>query len=83
MSIQIEKEPRIELIFVFLENEYKQWLLQNLRTGGATFDRLKKSFQELHELKLYEISPFLIEKWRSRRQKDGMKPASINRDLLI
>jgi len=65
----------------FLEETYRPWLLLNLRTGEATFDRLKKSFPELHALKLYEINHFLIEKWRSRRQKDGMKPASINREL--
>lgn len=75
------KRAKDQTYIRFLENEYKQWLVQNLRTGEATFDRLKKSFPELHDLKLYEVNPFLIEKWRSRRQKNGMKPASINREL--
>lgn len=64
-----------------LEETYKPWLMSNLRTGEATFDRLKKSFTEFHSLKLHEIHPFLVEKWRSRRQKDGIKPTSINREL--
>jgi len=65
----------------FLEETYKPWLVSNLRTGEATFDRLVKSFPELHRLKLHEVHPLLIEKWRLRRQKDGMKPTSINREL--
>lgn len=64
-----------------LKETYKPWLLSNLRTGEATFDRLEKSFSELHNLKLHEINPFLIEKWRSRRKADGMKATSINREL--
>jgi integrase len=65
----------------FLEDTYKQWLIANLRTGEKTFDRLKNSFTEFHLAKLHEINPWLVEKWRSRRQKDGMKPVSINREL--
>lgn len=65
----------------FLDKTYKPWLMSNLRTGQATYDCLKKSFPELHDLKLHEIHPLLIEKWRSRRQVDGLKATSINREL--
>lgn len=65
----------------FLKQTYKPWLESNLRTGTATFERLIKSFPEFHNLKLHEIHPFLVEKWRSRRLKDGVKPTSINREL--
>jgi integrase len=65
----------------FLETTYRPWLLSNLRTGEATYQRLVKSFSEFHSLKLHEIHPLLVEKWRSRRQSEGLKPASINREL--
>jgi integrase len=65
----------------FLEDEYQPWLKSNLKTGLATFECLKKSFVELYPLKLYEITPWHIEKWRSRRQKNGVKPSTINREL--
>ncbi len=65
----------------FLEETYRPWLLSNLRTGEATFNTLKKSFPELHSLRLDEINPLLIEKWRLRRYKDGLKATSINREL--
>ncbi len=65
----------------FLEETYKKFLVSNLRTGEKTFDRLKKNFAEFHDLKLSDISPFLVEKWRLRRTENGIKPSSINREL--
>jgi len=76
-----KQNDREDTYIEFLEADYKQWLKANLRTGEATFDRLKKSFVELHDLKLYEINPFLIEKWRLRRKEDGVKPITVNREL--
>jgi len=65
----------------FLESIYKRFLEKNLRTGKKTYDRLKINFPELHDLKLSEISPFVIEKWRLRRIENWIKPSSINREL--
>jgi integrase len=65
----------------FLDNQYEDWLKANLRTGKATFDSLDTNFKEFHNLKLFEITPWLVEKWRLRRQKDGVKPTTINRQL--
>jgi hypothetical protein len=65
----------------YLDTVYKPWLVNNLRTGNATYMMLKASFTELHGLKLNEITPWQIEKWRLKRQNDGVKPATINREL--
>lgn len=65
----------------FLDQHYKPYVLQNLRTGQATYDRLVASFKEFHNTNLNEISPLLAEKWRQRRQKDKVKSSTINREL--
>lgn len=65
----------------YLEETYKPWLCSNLRTGLASFNMLRKSFPELHKLRLDEINPLCIEAWRRRRQQDGVKPTTINREL--
>ena len=66
----------------FLDEDYKPWLMGNIRTGDATYKRLKVAFPELHNLKLNEITTWITEKWRSRRQKDGVKFTTINRELV-
>lgn len=65
----------------FLDEVYDSWMKANLRTGAAALERLKASFNEFDNLKLHEINPWLIEKWRLRRQKDGVKATTINREL--
>ncbi|MDH4378372.1 MAG: site-specific integrase [Vampirovibrionales bacterium] len=65
----------------FLEDTYQRWLLTNQRSGKMTYDRLDKVFASLHTVKLNEINPWLIEKWRSKRLKDGIKPSTINREM--
>ncbi len=32
---------------------------------------------------IQDVSPYLIEKYKSKRQRDGLKPASINRELSV
>lgn len=65
----------------FLEDIYKPWLLLNIVNGLATYESLKTSFPEFHKLNLNGITPGLIEKWRLRRLKEGIKPSSINRQM--
>ena len=65
----------------YLDTDYKDWLEQNLRTGQATHKQMRQCFKGLHHLRLDEVSPADIEKWRSQRIKAGLKPTSINRDL--
>ncbi len=76
-----KRQSKAQTYIEFLDAVYKDWLIENLRTGEKTYDRLKNSFKEFHTLKLSDIHPFLVEKWRSRRQKEGLKPSSINREL--
>jgi integrase len=65
----------------FIEEEYAPWAEANIRTAAATVARLKTSFAEHLDKKLVDLTPWIIEKWRAGRLKDGAKPATVNRDL--
>ncbi len=72
----------------FLDTLYKPHLEATLRKGvnneenvRETMATLKSRFADFLKLSLSDISPLLIEKWRQRRRVDGVKPASINRQL--
>jgi integrase len=65
----------------FIEDEYAPWAEANIRTAAATVARLKASFAEHLDKKLGDLTPWIVEKWRAGRLKDGAKPATVNRDL--
>jgi integrase len=65
----------------FIEEVYDPWAEANIRTAAATVARLKASFAEHLDKKLGELTPWIIEKWRAARLKEGAKPATVNRDL--
>jgi len=75
-----KRKGKFETYLEFLEKEYKPWLASNLRTSEATFDNLYR-FKDFHGLKLQEITPLLMEKWRLKRKKEGIKSSSINRQM--
>ncbi len=65
----------------YLDDEYGPWVRAHRKTGDATIDRIKASFPKLQPHLLSELSPQLIDKWRTKASNDGKQPASINRDL--
>lgn len=79
--IKEKKRVKAENYLQFLEDTYKPWLMLNIVNGLPTYESLKKSFPEFHKLSLSDISPGVIEKWRLRRLKEGVKPSSINRQM--
>ena len=94
---QREAEAREKTYIQFLDEIYKPWLeieeQSRIASGKArrhakvAYDTLKKAFPELHNLKLNEITPGMIEQWRIRRQqevtRDGklVSETTINRQL--
>jgi integrase len=79
----MEKKPdgQEDTYIEFLDKVYKPWLALNLVHGRLAYDTLKHGFPELHKLKLNEITPGVIEKWRTRRLNEGVKPITLNRQL--
>jgi integrase len=68
----------------YLEGEYHQWRLLNRKDAKSDLERLKINFiNNFGNYPLSEISPLLIEKWRSKRLSNGIKPSTVNRDINI
>lgn len=65
----------------FIDEVYEPWAGANLRSGRGTIARLRASFAEHLDKKLGELTPWVIEKWRAARIKDGVSAATVNRDL--
>lgn len=65
----------------FVDEEYASWAVANVRTHKGTLRRLNRSFASFRSLRLSEITPLLVERWRSERLKAGIKPSTVNRDL--
>ncbi len=78
-----EKSKRDSLSFGrFVENDYFPWALKHHRSGKETVNKIKRNFLPLlKDKKLTEITPWTIDKWRSKRLKEGIKIATINREL--
>ena len=55
----------------FIEEVYKPWAEANIRTSAATIARLKASFGEHLDKKLGDLTPWMVEKWRAARIKEG------------
>jgi hypothetical protein len=53
----------------FLERSYKPWLESNLKSGSTCYERLDKAFKDFHALRLDEVTPWLVEKWKVKRQR--------------
>ncbi len=66
----------------YVQQEYGPWVVAHRKDGTATLARLTACFfEELGNKKLAEISPWIMDKWRSARLKDGLSKATVNRDL--
>jgi len=65
----------------FITRHYKPWVITHRKSGKETVRRLESCFVGLLSKRIVEISPRLIEKWRTGRLKCGIKPATVNRDI--
>ena len=66
----------------FLEDEYSPWAEAQRKDGKATVKRLKSRFSDFLELPLTEITPLIVDKWRTGRLKDSKRPATCNLSLI-
>jgi len=68
----------------FVTDHYTPWATAQRKTGAEQVARLTRTFGDtLNGLRLDEIGPFHIERWRSARLKDGIEPSTVNRDLAV
>lgn len=66
----------------FLENKYGPWVTAHRKSGDATLQRIKNQFDHLMSHRLENLSPWVIEKWRTERKKQNIADSTINRDLV-
>jgi integrase len=64
-----------------LDAHYGPWVEQERKTGLATVARIKSAFAEFVPRPLDGINAWVVDKWRAQRRKDGIEPATINRDV--
>ncbi len=64
----------------YLRIEYEPWTLAHHSRPDAA-KRIRNRFPDLLGRKLADINPWLIEKHRSGRVKEGIEPTTINRDI--
>ena len=75
------RQAKAHTLRSFVDEVYAPWAEANIRTAAATVARLKASFAEHLDKKLADLTPWIVEKWRAARLKDGAKAATVNRDL--
>lgn len=78
-----KKECRDTSLGQFIENDYRPWVMANRKQGRQTYARIKAQFIKEFGIKnLTELSPYLLEKWRTNRLEQGKKKATVNRDMI-
>ncbi|MEO8400697.1 MAG: tyrosine-type recombinase/integrase [Gammaproteobacteria bacterium] len=68
----------------FITNEYEAWRAANRKNGKDDMRRLRVNFlDEFGDCLLKNISPMLVEKWRTQRINNGIQSTTVNRDIVI
>jgi integrase len=66
----------------FIENEYTPWVKGHRKGAIKTLDHIKRCFIKLFgEKPLLEITPLLLDQWRTQRLKNGLSTETVNRDI--
>ena len=69
---------------MFIDTEYKTWRLANRKNGKADIERLRVNFiEEMGDRLISNLTPLIIEKWRTNRINNGIRIATVNRDIVI
>jgi integrase len=78
-----KKAAKVENLKAYLNHEYGPWVETHRKDGKATLARLKACFvEEFGDKKLSDLNAWIVEKWRAARLKSGIRPATVNRDLI-
>ncbi len=65
----------------FLVHHYGPWVRASRKDGVATLARLRACFDQWFEYPLHELTPWIVEKWRSEQLERGKVKSTVNRDL--
>lgn len=65
----------------FIKEHFTPWAKVHQKAGQATIDALKACFGDLYERDLASVVAFDLERFKTKRLKAKIRPATINRDL--
>lgn len=65
-----------------LTHRYGPWVKAERKAGAATLQALQAQFGTWSDRKLVDLSPWQLERFKADRLKAGVKPATVNRDLV-
>lgn len=66
----------------FLSERYAPWFNAEHKNGQRNIDAIESQFANLLERPLSDLTAWAIEKYKSTRLKDGISPATVNRDVI-
>lgn len=76
-----KRERRSDTLGEFIKGEYAPWRRARSKWGGQTIGALQREFGDLYSKRLAEVTPWIVEKWRSAGLKAGRKAKTLNRHL--
>lgn len=79
--MEARKAARAHTLESFLDERYRSWAEVHLRQPKEWLRKIESYLPEFGTKKLPEMTAWLIEKHRSARLKQGVKPATTNREL--
>lgn len=65
----------------FVESDYRAWCFAHKKRASESVERLLVKFRAFHDVALEDFTLLEVERWRVGRLKDGIAPATVNRDL--
>jgi integrase len=80
-SAELRADRAVPTLRAFVNDTYGPWARMNRRSGPEAVDRIKAVFESLLGTKLSDLTPAKLEPWRERRQRTGVAPETINRNI--
>lgn len=77
-----KKDKKIITLQSFIDNEYRLWIEAHRRAAADSLARIIRCFcKPFGNKQLIEITPLLIEQWRTKKLKSGCSTSTVNRDV--
>jgi integrase len=76
------RTTKVETFGDYITEHYAPWAVAETKSGKATVANIRAQFGKLFDSRpLTDITAWQIEKFKAKRLKAGIKPATVNRDL--
>jgi integrase len=76
-----KRKARAATLRDYLDGDYLTWAAANQKHAQEWIDRIEAAFPDLLPKPLSAVTAWQIEQWRAARKKEGITPATIERDL--